>query len=647
MSLFSNYRKEYEELLNKFEELQKKHQALESANGDILRLNDEIEMLKYEHQELESKLNNLKSRETDISILLFSKQSELEKIEQATKETASDIEEKSSLIRELDSTILSKRPEAEKLSRQLTALLGEVEEAKNKYDEFSNGLSGLREEEATKRSNLIKLQQEIDQLKYEREKFSNLEALKVKYDEVNDSVQEILKQRAHLDLEVRELNDTRNKLIEEINKMRNDMLAQRALFEQQVVHEKVAVEKELIQLKNQLDDSIRNRQEQLSNLDREFSEAKIRYSNLVSTTDQVVQNLNESEKKIEMLKFDKDNLTDQANSLQAKVESLTNRASALDAEVQGLNRQIERLNEERLVASGLVEQLKSSILGLTGSKEEMVEIISKLNEQLSEKNKTYSATYQEYQNLLEHLQKRKIEVVNLKGIIEIRSRKLKDIDRELASLEALRDEYENDLRQILDLQKSLNYDLNNSQENVQSLQDTISALRKKFTEILKIRKARQESLQRERKRIIDEQEDYENEIVSDSYIPPAVPTASRIKGIFADPDQTAFDEMNGILAGSVIDLNFVDSGTKAFDSLKSEPYNLAFFDLNLPGMSAIEIIERMRASNVYKSIPIFAILESPDEHLESQAHNAGVSGIIYKPFSAELVLSEIRKFITF
>lgn len=53
-----------------------------------------------------------------------------------------------------------------------------------------------------------------------------------------------------------------------------------------------------------------------------------------------------------MLKFDKDNLTDQANSLQAKVESLTNRASALDAEVQGLNRQIERLNEERLVASG-------------------------------------------------------------------------------------------------------------------------------------------------------------------------------------------------------------------------------------------------------------------------------------------------------
>lgn len=202
-------------------------------------------MLKYEHQELESKLNNLKSRETDISILLFSKQSELEKIEQATKETASDIEEKSSLIRELDSTILSKRPEAEKLSRQLTALLGEVEEAKNKYDEFSNGLSGLREEEATKRSNLIKLQQEIDQLKYEREKFSNLEALKVKYDEVNDSVQEILKQRAHLDLEVRELNDTRNKLIEEINKMRNDMLAQRALFEQQVVHEKWRLKKNL------------------------------------------------------------------------------------------------------------------------------------------------------------------------------------------------------------------------------------------------------------------------------------------------------------------------------------------------------------------------------------------------------------------
>jgi hypothetical protein len=52
--------------------------------------------------------------------------------------------------------------------------------------------------------------------------------------------------------------------------------------------------------------------------------------------------------------------------------------------------------------------------------------------------------------------------------------------------------------------------LSNSQEDVEALQDTLSAIRKKFSEIIKIRKARQESARREKVRE-EEEEDYQEE----------------------------------------------------------------------------------------------------------------------------------------
>ncbi len=646
MSLLRNYKREYEELLAKFEDLQSRHDELEAAQGSILRMNSEIDSLRYDLEDLTQKVSKLRNEESDLSILIFSKKSELEKIEDSRRETIEEFNRKSREIISFDTDIKEKQEKAEIAARELTAILGRMEAAKLEYEEYDKGLVLLREEEASKRKSLIRFQEEIDQLKYEKEKYSNLEILRVRFDEVNERVQESLKQRADLEFEIKDLETNKRNLIEEISKIRNEMIAQRTLFEQHVIQEKISIEKELIQMKTDLDDAIKMRRDNLAILDRDLSEAKIRYSKISAATDQLIEELNENEKKVEMLKVERDNLTDESNALAKKVETLSSKASALDAEVQLLTRQVDRLNDERQVTSGLLEQIRGSIQGLTGSKEAIIDNITRLNQQLSDKNRVYSESFNEYQELLEHLQSRKIEAVNLKGIIEIRSRKLRDIDRELASLEALRDEYESDLRQILDLQKSLSADLTNSQENVQSLQDTITALRKKFTEILKVRKARQESIRRQRaKEAYEDEDDYQEETNPREFKPVSVASDEIIKAIYADTNRSALEDLKEIFKGSRVDLSLAESGSQAFEALKSEPYDLAFFDLNLPGMSPIEIIERMRASNVYKTIPIFAMLEAPDENLQLLALDAGATNIIYKPVSPDIVISEVKKYL--
>ncbi len=427
--------------------------------------------------------------------------------------------------------------------------------------------------------------------------------------------------------------------------MRNDILAQRASFEQHVIQERIAAERDLIKMKQELEETITTRPNQLSIVERDLNESKIRYSKLAAAVDEVIQELETNEKKLEMVKVERDNLLDEATGLNRKVENLSSKASSLDIEVQSLNRQVDRLNDERQITSGLLEQIKGSIQGLTGSKEAIIENITRLNQQLAEKSKAYTASYDEYQQLVEHIQGKKIEAVNLKGLLELRSRKLKDTDRELSSLEALRDEYETDLKQILDLQRSLSNDLSNSQEDVEALQDTLSAIRKKFSEIIKIRKARQESTRREKVRE-EEEEDYQEELATPVFVKKETDAKDDlIKALYADNDRLGIDEMTKIFVNSNIELTTVESGTQAFDFLKSEPYDLAFFDMDLPGMAPLEIIERMRSSNVYKTIPIFAVLEAPDERLSALAMEAGATSILYKPFSSDLILTELKKYL--
>ncbi|MBK7266149.1 MAG: hypothetical protein IPI12_07425 [Ignavibacteriales bacterium] len=211
------------------------------------------------------------------------------------------------------------------------------------------------------------------------------------------------------------------------------MLAQRASFEQHVIQERISVERDLIKMKQELEEAITTRQNQLSIVERDLNESKIRYSKLAAAVDELIQELDTNEKKLEMVKIERDNLLDEATSLNRKVESLSSKASSLDTEVQSLNRQVDRLNDERQITSGLLEQIKGSIQGLTGSKEAIIENITRLNQQLAEKSKAYSSSYEEYQQLVEHIQGKKIEAVNLKGLFELRSRKLKDTDRELSS----------------------------------------------------------------------------------------------------------------------------------------------------------------------------------------------------------------------
>ncbi len=205
MSLFRNYKKEFEELLAKYEELDRNYNQLVAAGGDNTSLANAIDSKNREISSMTTKLVDLRNEESDLSILVYSKQSELKKIEEAHSELLDDYRIKAELVENYEGELVNKKALIEATALELSELIRKLDLIKIDYEEYDKGITGLREEETAKKENLVRLQKDLEELKYNKEKYGNLEVLKVRYDEVYEKVQDILKERAELDFELRDL----------------------------------------------------------------------------------------------------------------------------------------------------------------------------------------------------------------------------------------------------------------------------------------------------------------------------------------------------------------------------------------------------------------------------------------------------------
>lgn len=76
---------------------------------------------------------------------------------------------------------------------------------------------------------------------------------------------------------------------------------------------------------------------------------------------------------------------------------------------------------------------------------------------------------------------------------------------------------------------------------------------------------------------------------------------------------------------------------------KGEPYEFIVSDWNMPQMTGLELLEKMRASDEYKDLPFLMITAEAEQGNVVIAVKAGVSNFIVKPFSAQVLKEKIDK----
>lgn len=88
-----------------------------------------------------------------------------------------------------------------------------------------------------------------------------------------------------------------------------------------------------------------------------------------------------------------------------------------------------------------------------------------------------------------------------------------------------------------------------------------------------------------------------------------------------------------------------DDGTTAWERLGTEKIDLVISDWNMPKMTGIELLKKVRESESYKTVPFIMVTAEGKRENVIAAVQAGVSNYIVKPFNAATLKEKMTKVI--
>jgi len=86
-----------------------------------------------------------------------------------------------------------------------------------------------------------------------------------------------------------------------------------------------------------------------------------------------------------------------------------------------------------------------------------------------------------------------------------------------------------------------------------------------------------------------------------------------------------------------------DGGKAALRALKKEKYDLILCDWNMPDMSGVEVLKKIRSDDELKDIPFIMVTAETEKEKILAVIKAGVSNYIVKPFTAETISETLKK----
>ena len=117
-------------------------------------------------------------------------------------------------------------------------------------------------------------------------------------------------------------------------------------------------------------------------------------------------------------------------------------------------------------------------------------------------------------------------------------------------------------------------------------------------------------------------------------------SASR-KILVVDDDPVVGKSFDRVLAGKGYAVITAENGEEALRKLATESYDAVFTDIKMPGMSGIEVAERIKAEKPW--MPVVIVTGYGSEAYRARACAAGVTEFLQKPLSPEMIEGSAAK----
>jgi CheY-like chemotaxis protein len=113
------------------------------------------------------------------------------------------------------------------------------------------------------------------------------------------------------------------------------------------------------------------------------------------------------------------------------------------------------------------------------------------------------------------------------------------------------------------------------------------------------------------------------------------------KVLVVDDDPVVGKSFDRVLSGKGYAVITAANGEEALQKLAAEDYDVVYTDIKMPGMSGLEVAERVKARRPWT--PVVIITGYGTDEQEARAKAAGVSSFLHKPLSPEMIEGSARE----
>ena len=111
-----------------------------------------------------------------------------------------------------------------------------------------------------------------------------------------------------------------------------------------------------------------------------------------------------------------------------------------------------------------------------------------------------------------------------------------------------------------------------------------------------------------------------------------------------EPDNVGVIEL--VLSFHNAKVRTADSGTKCIQMMEEEAPNLLLVDIQMPEMSGMELMEKVREREEWRNIPVVVVTAHAMRGDDERFLAAGFDGYIAKPISAMTFVDELQSILS-
>jgi DNA-binding response OmpR family regulator len=113
--------------------------------------------------------------------------------------------------------------------------------------------------------------------------------------------------------------------------------------------------------------------------------------------------------------------------------------------------------------------------------------------------------------------------------------------------------------------------------------------------------------------------------------------------ILAVDDDPIMREFAGVyLSSPSTEVETAHGGVSALEALATRPFDLVLLDIDMPGMTGFEVLERLRADPRTQMLPVIVVTGREDIASIDRAYELGATSFISKPVNWRLLAYQIR-----